>query len=170
MAAGTNPQGDWDRIYAELRRLAGFFLRRRAPHDSLQPTALVNEAWLRLGNRSWRSRSHFLAVASSVMRSFLVDYARARLAQKRGEEQPHIAIEGPNEPAARAFDLVQVLAVHEALDRLARTDQRKARIVEMRFFGGMDFDEIAEALGVAPITVKRDWQLSRAWLYASLTA
>ena len=170
MAAGTNPQGDWDRIYAELRRLAAFFLRRRAPLDSLQPTALVNEAWLRLGNRSWQSRSHFLAVASSVMRSVLVDYARARLAQERGGEQPHIAIESPNEPAARSLDLVQVLAVHEALDRLARTDQRKARIVEMRFFGGMDFDEIAEALGIAPITVKRDWQLSRAWLYASLTA
>jgi RNA polymerase sigma factor (TIGR02999 family) len=159
---------DLESVYSELRKLAAFHLRRR-PQPSLQPTLLVNETWLRLARQPWKSRSYFLALASSAMRNVLVDYVRAHLAEKRGRDWTHIMIEGA-EPEAMAFNLVQVLAVHEALERLSQLDVRKARVVEMRFFGGMEFGEIAEALKVSLITVKRDWQFSRAWLYDSLIA
>ena len=111
-----------------------------------------------------------MALASSAMRNVLVDYVRARLAQKRGgREWTGVSIEGSREPDGMRFSLVQVLAVHEALDRLSELDARKARVVEMRFFGGMEFQEIAESLNISLITAKRDWQFSRAWLYDTLT-
>ncbi len=168
MGTGMIPQGDLESIYSELRRLAAFHLRRRATQVSLQPTALVNETWLRLAQRPWKSRSYFMALASTAMRNVLVDYVRARLAEKRGREWTRVSIESGGEPEDTTFSLGHVLAVHEALERLSRLDARKARVVEMRFFGGMEFDEIAEALNISLITAKRDWQFSRAWLYDSL--
>ena len=168
MSTGAIPQADLESIYAELRRLAAFHLRHRAPQASLQPTALVNETWLRLANQPWKSRSYFMALASSAMRNVLVDYVRARLAEKRGRDWTHVSIEARGEPEGVTISLVQVLGVHEALERLAQLDARKARVVEMRFFGGMEFEEIAEALDISLITAKRDWQFSRAWLYDSL--
>jgi RNA polymerase sigma factor (TIGR02999 family) len=168
MATGMIPQADLESIYAELRRLAAFHLRRRAPQASLQPTALVNETWLKLASQPWKSRSYFMTLASNAMRNVLVDYVRARLTEKRGGNWTRVHIEGCGEPEGMSFSLVQVLAVHEALERLSQLDARKARVVEMRFFGGMDFDEIAEALEISLITAKRDWQFSRAWLYDSL--
>lgn len=169
MATGTISQADLESMYSELRKLAAFHLRRRAPQASLQPTALVNETWLRLEHHPWKSRSYFMALASSAMRNVLVDYVRARLARKRGREWTRVSIEGGGEPEGMTFSLVQVLAVHEALDRLSQLDARKARVVEMRFFGGMEFEEIAESLNISSITAKRDWRFSRAWLYDSLT-
>ena len=170
MATGAIPQADLESIYPELRRLAAFHLKRRAPQASLDPTALVNETWLRLARQPWKSRSYFMALASSAMRNVLVDYVRARLAEKRGGDWTRVRIEGAGEQEGMTFSLVQVLAVHEALERLSQLDARKARVVEMRFFGGMEFDEIAEALNISRITAKRDWQFSRAWLYDSLTS
>jgi RNA polymerase sigma factor (TIGR02999 family) len=109
-----------------------------------------------------------MALASSAMRNVLVDYVRARLAEKRGRDWTHVSIEARGEPEGITISLVQVLGVHEALERLSQLDARKARVVEMRFFGGMEFEEIAEALDISLITAKRDWQFSRAWLYDSL--
>jgi len=166
----TIPQADLESIYRELRRLAAFQLSRHAPQATLQPTVLVNEAWLRLSSQPWKTRSYFMAVASKAMRNVLVDYVRARLAEKRGREWTRVQIDGSDGPEGMTFNLVQALAVDEALERLAQLDARKARVVEMRFFGGMDFEEIAEALNISLITAKRDWQFSRAWLYDSLTA
>ena len=170
MASEAIPQADMERIYPELRKVAAFHLKRRAPQASLQPTALVNETWLRLARHHWKSRSHFMAVASTTMRNVLVDYVRARLAEKRGGEWTRLSIDGGSEPEGMTFSLAQVLDVHDALQRLSQLDARKARVVEMRFFGGMDFDEIAEALKISRVTAKRDWQFSRAWLYDSLTS
>jgi RNA polymerase sigma factor (TIGR02999 family) len=170
MSSPAIPEADMERIYPELRKLAAIHLKRRAPHGSLQPTALVNETWLRLAGHPWKSRSHFMAAASTAMRNVLVDYVRARLAKKRGGEWTRVGIDGGGKPESMAFSLAQVLDVHEALDRLAQLDARKARVVEMRFFGGMEFDEIAEALDISLVTAKRDWQFSRAWLYDSLTS
>jgi RNA polymerase sigma factor (TIGR02999 family) len=116
----------------------------------------------------WKSRSHFMAVASTTMRNVLVDHVRT-LAEKRGGEWIRLSIDGGTELECMTFNLAQVLDVHNALHRLSQLDARKARVVEMRFFGGMDFDEIAEALQISPVTAKRDWQFSRAWLYDSLT-
>ncbi len=168
MSTETIPRAHLESVYSELRKLAAFHLRRRAPQASLQPTALVNETWLRLAGQPWKSRSYFLAVASRAMRNVLVDHVRARLAEKRGREWTRVRLEG-DEPEGMTCSLVQVLAVHEALERLSQLDARKARVVEMRFFGGMEFDEIAGALNISLVTAKRDWQFSRAWLYASLT-
>ena len=130
----------------------------------------MNETWLRLARRPWKSRSHFMAAASTTMRNVLVDYVRARLAEKRGRDWTRVSIEGGSEPEGMTFSLAQVLDVHQALQRLSELDARKARVVEMRFFGGMEFEEIAEALNISLITAKRDWQFSRAWLYDSLTS
>jgi RNA polymerase sigma factor (TIGR02999 family) len=170
MSPETVPDADLESIYSELRKLAGFHLRRSAPLPSLQPTVLVNETWLRLAHQPWKSRSYFLALASSAMRNVLTDYVRARLAQKRGRAWTHVSIDAGNEPEGLTVSLIQVLAVDEALERLSELDSRKARVVEMRFFGGMEFDEISEALNVSLITVKRDWQFSRAWLYEALSS
>ncbi len=170
MDFGTIPEADLESIYPELRRLAAFHLRRRAPQATLQPTALVNEAWLRLAKQPWKNRSYFMAVASKAMRNVLVDYLRARLSEKRGGDWMRVRIEVGGERDGMSFDLVQALAVHEALEKLSQLDARKARVVEMRFFGGMEFEEIAEALNISLITAKRDWQFSRAWLYDSITA
>ena len=156
-------------VYDELRRLARRYLGRERPGHSLQATALVNEAYLRLvdyKHMQWQDRSHFFAVSAQLMRRILVEHAR-RHNLKRGGDVQHIELEesvmvGGGRPR-------DVLALEDALNELARMDPRKARVVEMRFFGGLSVEECAEVLKVAPITVMRDWNSAKAWLYRELT-
>jgi RNA polymerase sigma factor (TIGR02999 family) len=157
-------------VYDELRRLARAFLSREREGHTLQPTALVNEAYLRLVGQtrvSWQGRAHFYAVASSMMRRVLIDHARAHATEKRGGGVRRLSLEElrvPLEERAAGF-----LALDEALERLGRMDERKCRVVEMRFFGGLTDEEIAEVLGVTTRTVLRDWQKARLWLYRELS-
>ena len=156
-------------VYDELRRLARRYLGRERPGHSLQATALVNEAYLRLvdyKHMQWQDRSHFFAVSAQLMRRILVEHAR-RHNLKRGGDVQHIELEesvmvGGGRPR-------DVLALDDALNELARMDPRKARVVEIRFFGGLSVEECAEVLKVAPITVMRDWNSAKAWLYRELT-
>jgi RNA polymerase sigma-70 factor (ECF subfamily) len=157
-------------VIDELKRLARHYMRNERVGHTLQPTALVNEAYLRMaGYRSldWKSRSHFIGVAASVMRQILTDYARKRLAAKRGRDLEEI-------PLADLRDSISVeqseelMALNEALDRLQKMNPRQSKIVEMRYFGGLSVPETAEVLGISPITVKRDWVVARAWLCAEL--
>ena len=157
-----------DTVYSELRRLARGFLRRERPGHSLQPTALVHEAYLKLVDQRrvrWQNRAHFFAIAAHVMRRLLVDHARAHGAAKRGAgaRVPLLDVDA----SAEAPD-IEILALDAALDRLEAIDRRRSQLVELRFFGGLTVDETAVVLGVAPITVKRDWALARAWLYREL--
>jgi RNA polymerase sigma factor (TIGR02999 family) len=157
------------RIYPELRKLAGRCLRGERPGHTLQPTALVNEVYLRLlagRNVDWQNRSHFFAVASRVMRRILVDHARERNAAKRGGGFARLELDEVIDLSHEQSDLV--LALHDCLERLARLDARQAQIVEMRFFGGLTEDEIALVLRISTRTVKRDWLMARAWLHAEL--
>ena len=156
-------------VYDELRRLARRYLQRERPGHSLQATALVNEAYLRLvdyKHMQWQDRSHFFAVSAQLMRRILVEHAR-RHNLKRGGNVQHVALEeSAVVGGGRPGDLV---ALDEALNELARLDARKARVVEMRFFGGLGVEEIAQVLGVSPVTVTRDWTTAKAWLYRELT-
>lgn len=156
-------------VEAELRRLALGYLKRERPDHTLQPTALVNEAYLRLldlKSAGWQNRTHFLGVAASVMRRILVDYARRHRNLKRGGQFVRVSLdEEVISPAVQSADLV---ALDEALERLAAIDARKSRIVELRFFGGLSVEETAEVLKVSPRTVKREWSLAQAWLYCEL--
>lgn len=160
-------------VYEELRRLAGRHMKGEAPGHTLQATALVHEAYLRLVNApdaDWNDRGHFFAVASKVMRRILVDSARARSAEKRGGARP-LPLESVGEPLTIADkDTERVLALDAALDRLATLDGRQSRIVELRYFAGMTIDETAAVLHVSSRTVKREWQLARAWLYGELAS
>ena len=155
-------------VYAELRRLAAGYLRREAPGHTLQPTALVHEAFLRLvGNApDCQNRSQFYGVAAHLMRQILVDHARTRQSVKRGGHFVHVCLE--EELVLSNENDSNLVALDEALERLATVDPRKARVVELRFFGGLQEDEIAEVLGVSVITVKRDWKTARAWLLSRL--
>ena len=158
----------FEAVYDELRRLARGRLRRERPDISLAPTALVHEAYLKLIDQrraGWQNRAHFFAIAGHVMRRILVDHARARSAAKRGDDL-RVPLEGV-EMAEAALE-VDVLALDAALDKLSRVDQRQSELVELRFFAGLTIDETAAALDVAPITVKRDWALARAWLFREL--
>jgi RNA polymerase sigma-70 factor (ECF subfamily) len=152
-------------VYEELRRLARNYLRRERPGQSLQATALVNEAYLRLKRdkrQPWQNRTHFLAIAANSMRRILVERARARDAAKRGGSRMRITL---TDAAAVAADpSVDLLMLDQALIRLAALDPEQARIVELRFFAGLSIEETAEALGISPATVKRNWCMSRAWL------
>jgi RNA polymerase sigma factor (TIGR02999 family) len=155
-------------VEAELRRLAQGYLRLERPDHTLQPTALVNEAYLRLidwNNTGWQNRAHFVGVTAQLMRRILVDYARRRGSVKRGREQVKISI---GEEAASAERDVDLVALDEALRRLADIDQRKSQIIEMRFFGGLSVEETAEALAISPRTVRREWSLAQAWLFREL--
>jgi RNA polymerase sigma factor (TIGR02999 family) len=155
-------------VYAELRQVAHRELARRR-RGTMSTTALVHEAFLkfeRLEAWSLRDRSHLLALASRAMRQILVDAARVRVAQKRGGDAPHVAIDDLE--IGRAESRVEVLAVHEALDRLAAVEPDLARLVEWRFFGGFSVEEIAAAQGVSERTVKRDWRTARAFLHREL--
>ena len=156
-------------VYSELRRLAAAYLRREAPNHSFQPTALVHEAYLRLTRIEeidWQSRSHFFAVSATLMRHILVDHARANLAGKRGEGWDPVSL---NEAIFPAPDRApEILALDLALLELAKLDERQSKIVEMRFFVGMNEEEIGAALGISSRTVKRDWRIAKAWLYKEL--
>jgi RNA polymerase sigma-70 factor, ECF subfamily len=159
-----------DAVHAELRCIAARFLRHERDGHTLEPHALVNELWIRLmGGEpvSYQNRAHFFAIAAQTMRRILIDYARARVAGKRGGEQQQVtlsAVDGWN-PVAHYED---VLVLDQALSKLARADPRAARVVELRFFSGLQEDEVAEVLGVSVITVKRDWKVARAWLAGRL--
>lgn len=158
-------------VYDELRTLAGWFLRRERPGHTLQPTALVNEAYLRmLGsmNQDWTSRAHFFATAGTVMRRILVDYARARGAKKRGSALASLELH--NNFAGSEDQLEIILAVDGALNRLEKQDARQANIVILRFFAGLTEEEIALILNTSGRTVKREWKIAKAWLRAEFRA
>jgi len=157
-------------IYSELRRIAARYMRSERPDHSLQPTALVNEAYLRLRKMhsiDWQSRSHFLAVSAHTMRQILVDHARAKNAGKRGVDWNRVTSTGEIGAAVEAP--VDILELDEALAQLESFDQRQAKVVEMRFFGGLSEDEIGAELGISERTVKRDWRIAKAWLYHELS-
>ena len=156
-------------VYKELRRLAGHYLRGERIGHTLQPTALVHEVYLRLVGQQqadWQNRAQFMAVAAQLMRRILVDHARQRNAVKRGVP---IALGLEADRQRKATDgLEEVLAVDEALTRLSQFDPQQCRVVEMRYFGGLAVEEIAEVLGISPRTVDRDWAMAKAWLRAEL--
>jgi RNA polymerase sigma-70 factor, ECF subfamily len=157
-------------IYKELRRLAGHYMRLERVNHTLQPTALVNEAYIRLVQQPpipWQGRVHFFAVAARLMRHILVDHARARQADKRGGIQHQVSLDEDILPAHEKS--IDVLALHEALEHLVNFDPRQGRIVELHFFGGLTFDEIALVLHVSERTAKRDWNMARTWLKRELS-
>jgi RNA polymerase sigma factor (TIGR02999 family) len=157
-------------VYSELRQIARRLMRRESDQHTLQTTALVHEAYLRLTRArqpDWEGRSHFFAVAATIMRRVLVDHARAKKSGKRGGAST--LSELLDQTAVLETDSGQLLALDAALERLATFDQRQCRIVEMRFFAGMTVEEVASALNISPRTVKREWQMARAWLYGELT-
>lgn len=157
-------------VYRELHRVAGRYLRRERSDHTLQSTALVHEAYLRLAGPEapeWRNRAHFFGVAANLMRQILVEHARARHAAKRGGHAVKVSLEdAPDLPVAIDLD---VLALDDAMQRLALMDPQQAEIVELRFFGGLSVEESAEVLGISPATIKRDWSSARAWLYREMT-
>ena len=153
-------------VYSELRRLATNYLRRERQGHTLQPTALVNEAYLKLvdqRNAKWQNRAQFFGISAQLMRRILVDHARHHQAAKRGgTEQKRISITSAEKLARQSeFDL---LALNEALDELTKMDAQQGRIVELKFFGGLSIEEIGEVLGIGHATVERDWKMARAWL------
>jgi RNA polymerase sigma-70 factor (ECF subfamily) len=156
-------------VYDELHRLARRYMKRERPGHSLQTTALVNEAYMRLVDykrMQWQNRAHFFAVSGQLMRRILVEHAR-RHNLKRGDGVPHVSLEEASMVGGgRARDLV---VLDDAMNALARLDPRKVQVVEMRFFGGLSVDETAEVLKVSPITVMRDWSTAKAWLYREIT-
>ncbi len=154
-------------LYGELRRIAASFMRDERPGHTLQPTALVHEAFLRLSSQhvEWQDRTHFLAIAAQTMRRILVDHARKRAAGKRGSGNEAITVDaGIDAPVEGAGDSLDLIALDDALGRLAERDERAARVVELRFFGGLEVEEAARVLDISPASVKRDWSFARAWL------
>jgi RNA polymerase sigma factor (TIGR02999 family) len=179
--AGAKAEDLMPQVYDELRRLAGNYLRQERPGQTLQATALVHEAFLRLSkekHQPWKNRTHFLAIAALSMRQILVQRARARDAEKRGGGAEKIALDESSAFAQGASarqgrevgdTAIDVLALDTALDKLAALDPQQAKIVEMRYFGGMTVEEVAEALDISPATVKRHWTVARAWLHKELS-
>jgi RNA polymerase sigma factor (TIGR02999 family) len=160
-------------VYDELRRLAASYLRRERPGQTLQATALVHEAYVRLINeraQNWQNRTHFLAIAALSMRQILVERARRRKAAKRGGDPERITLDEHllGDRAAGSAAEIDLVALDEALERLAAEHERQAKIVEMRYFGGLSVEECADALQISPATVKRDWTVARAWLKRAL--
>jgi RNA polymerase sigma-70 factor, ECF subfamily len=158
-------------VETELRRMAANHMRREGPGHTLQTTALVNEAYLKLVDQRsvhWQNRAHFFALASQLMRRILLDHARAQRRSKRGGNAVHVDLEDVAViTPERSEDLI---ALDEALTRLAQFDANKCRIVEMRFFGGLSVNEVAEVLGIAPVTVMLHWRLAKAWLRREMSA
>lgn len=156
----------FDLLYRELRGLAVSAMRSERGDHTLQPTALVHEAFLRLADDTGaiENRRHFFGVAASAMRRILVEHARARHAAKRGGHAPRVSIDDVAVAAPAALDLVDLESLDAALTELARLDPRQARVVELRYFAGLTVEEAADVLGASPRTVKRDWQMARAWL------
>lgn len=157
-------------VESELRRLAGNYLRRERPGHTLQPTALVNEAYLKLVDQrdaKWQNRAHFYGIAAKLMRRILVDHARVKFAEKRGGAgQQRLSITSAQ--GLTATPDLDMLALHEALEELAQLDPQQERIVELKFFGGLSIDEVAEVLSIGHATVERDWKMARAWLRLKL--
>src|SRR5918996_2084827 len=156
-------------VYEELRRLAHHYMRGERAGHTLQTTALVNEVYLRLGGidgMRWRDRAHFFAMAATLMRRVLVDYARQRGREKRGAG---VAVSSLDDNAVAPQPAVDIVALDEALERLAVADPQQSRVVELRFFAGLSVKETAEALDISPATVKRDWATAKLWLYNELT-
>jgi RNA polymerase sigma-70 factor (ECF subfamily) len=157
-------------VYDELRRLANSYLRKERSNHTLQPTALVHEAYLRLVGQheiNWQNRAHFFGVSARLMREILIEYARGRSRQKRGGEFK-TQIELDSAVSFSSAKQLDVVAVDEALTKLEKLDERQARIVEMKFFGGLTVEEIAEVLGISPATVKREWSTAKLLLYKML--
>ena len=158
-------------VYDELRRIASQYLRRERPDHTLQPTALVHEAYLRLVDQqrvSWQNRAHFFAIAAQAMRRILVSYARQHLAAKRGGHRHRLTLdEAMGAAQQREVDLI---ALDEAMTNLEAIDPQQSRIIELRFFGGLSVEETAQVIGVSPATVKREWTMARAWLHRRMSA
>jgi RNA polymerase sigma-70 factor (ECF subfamily) len=157
-------------VYAELHRQAANYLRRERIGHTLQATALINEVYLKLIDQrdvNWKNRAHFFGIAAQAMRRILVDHARARHSDKRGGAAENLPLEAA-EFATSKEGSVDLIALDEALTRLARLDERQSRIVELRFFSGMSVEETAEAMGVSPATVKNEWRTAKAWLFQEL--
>ncbi|MBV9405081.1 MAG: sigma-70 family RNA polymerase sigma factor [Acidobacteriaceae bacterium] len=158
------------RVYPELRRMAAKYMRKERSGESLQATALVHEVFLRLvavDNVSWQDRAHFFAVSASMMRRILVDRARAKNMAKRGSGAVHVNFDDALEIASDSRDR-EMVAIDDALNQLAEIDPRKAKVIELRFFGGLSVEETAEVLKISPQSVMRDWKMARAWLLAEL--
>ena len=156
-------------VYGELRRIAQHYLNNERPDHTLQGTALVHEAYVRLAHQDlpqWQNRAHFFAVAAQLMRQILVDYARSHRASKRGGDVYKLALDDAEEqPQPADLDIV---ALDDALKTLALMDSQQSKVVELKFFGGLTIEDTAEVLGISPSTVKRDWVTARAWLYREL--
>ena len=156
-------------VNSELRRLASHYMRRESPGHTLQTSALVNEAYLRLVDQQqvrWQNRAHFFGIAAQLMRRILIDHARRHHYAKRGGGAPQVSLD---ETAVVSQErAAELIAVHEALEQLATFDPRKSRIVELRFFGGLNLDETAEVMELSPRTVQREWRAAKAWLYRML--
>jgi RNA polymerase sigma factor (TIGR02999 family) len=156
-------------VYGELRRLAHRQMGAERTDHTLQTTALVNEAYLRLADQThpnWQSRAHFFAVAARAMRQILVSYARSQQAQKRGGGAVRVELE--EAAVVSPEQSREIVDLHEALERLATLDARKAQVVELKYFGGLDYDEMAEVLKISRVTVRRDWEFAKVWLYTEL--
>ena len=159
-------------VYDELRRLAASKLARESAGHTLQPTALVHEAWLRLGGAAqpaWANRAHFLAAAAESMRRILIDHARRKLAARRGAGAAKVSANATGFDLAAPGDDGELLLVNDALDALARHDPRKAELVKLKYFAGLTLEEAGAALGTSPRTAKRDWAYARAWLFTEVT-
>jgi len=170
MAGGDEKAGEklLPLVYSELHRLAKSYMRRERPDHTLQATALINEAYLRLAREDtdWNSREHFIGVAANVMRRVLVDYARQHKAEQRGGGLKRVEME--DDLAISAGKLDEVAELDEALKLLEKENPRQAKVVELRYFGGLSVEQIASFLGLSPRSVKRDWSLARIWLYRQL--
>jgi RNA polymerase sigma factor (TIGR02999 family) len=156
-------------VYEELRRLAHHQMGGQRPDHTLQTTGLVNEAYLRLADHTrlnWQNRAHFFAVAARAMRQILVDYARGQRAGKRGGGA--LKVELDEAALVSPMEAKEIADLHEALDRLAMLDSRKAQVVELKYFGGLNYDEMAEVLKISRVTVRRDWEFAKLWLYTEL--
>jgi RNA polymerase sigma factor (TIGR02999 family) len=157
-------------VYAELRRLAAAKMARESPGQTLQATALVHEAWIKLGEVNFKNRAHFFGAAAEAMRRILIDKARRRKAVRHGAGQERVDLDDDLQIAAPAVQDDELLAVHEALDKLAQEDSRKAELVKLHYFVGLTFAEAAEVLGISEPTAKRDWAFARAWLHREISA
>lgn len=156
-------------IHSELRKLAASYLRRERPDHTLQPTALVNEAFLKLIDQravQWQNRAHFFGIAAQAMRRILVDYARAHAAGKRGDGARKLPLD--EEMLIGGVRDIELLALDEALTRLVAIDPQQSRVVELRFFGGLTLEETAEVMRISPATVGREWRMAKAWLFAEI--
>jgi RNA polymerase sigma factor (TIGR02999 family) len=159
-------------VYGELRRLASAYLRRERSNHTLQSTALVHEAFMRMVSQhdvQWKNRAHFYGIAAQMIRRILVDYARSQHAEKRGSGAIKLELDEAM-AVPQTSPEVDLLSLNDALDRLSQLDERQSRVVELRFFAGLSIEETAEVLHLSPASVKREWQTARAWLFREMSA